>query len=207
MLEIADRCCNGPAIVCWWWYCHNECVLSQRAITGRFCYNSSHSYNAVVTALWEINNHIQHRLFSSFSPSLPPPLSPVLITIYRFLYIFSSCKVKLSLSVNYVTGSSTGLLDLQSINARVKSRPPRRRRMRNMNKSRWKGRRREMVCSLIELFFCLHFTATSDAARAARIQPRRVRPWEDPKLQGKPPGKNLAPKTGELQLIYMSESK
>jgi hypothetical protein len=40
-------------------------------------------------------------------------------------------------------------------------------------------------------------TSESDAALAARNQPRRIRAWENPKLRGKPPVKTLAAKTGE----------
>ena len=52
-------------------------------------------------------------------------------------------------------------------------------------------------------FSCLHFTEhcdmlTSDAALAAKNQPRRMRAWENPKLRGKPPVKTLAAKTGEI---------
>jgi hypothetical protein len=36
-----------------------------------------------------------------------------------------------------------------------------------------------------------------DAAVAAKMQPRRKRAWEDPKLQGKPPVKPLVAKPGE----------
>jgi hypothetical protein len=139
-------------------------------------------------------------------PLLPPP---VLITIYRFLYIFFPCKqLLLSLSVNYVQGSSTSQLDLPSINARVKPRLLRRRRMRNMNKSWWKWKRRDMVCSLLVVvlvtvpsYISLSTATSSDAALlAARNQPRRMRAWENPKLRGKPPVKTLAAKTvnGEI---------
>jgi hypothetical protein len=74
-----------------------------------------------------------------------------------------------------------------------------------MNESLWKGRRRKMVCSLVtflsydsDLAYISLSTATSDAALAARNQPRRMRAWENPKLRGKPPAKTLAAKTGEI---------
>jgi len=45
-----------------------------------------------------------------------------------------------------------------------------------------------------------------DAALAARMQPRRARAWEDPKLRGKPPVKTLAAKTDSAVPAGGSES-
>jgi hypothetical protein len=66
-----------------------------------------------------------------------------------------------------------------------------------MNES-WQIRKRRKVLFLQLSYLALTATSESDAAAAAKIQPRRVRAWEDPKLREKPPIKTLAEKTGGM---------
>ena len=141
---------------------------------------------------------IQH--YFSSQPSLPH-FHSLLYILSIVSCIFSLWKpLKQSQSAN-VEDSLTNLLDFPFINEHVKLRQLRRRGMHNTDESWLKGSRRNMVHALTFLSWS-YFMAVPDAAVAARMQPRWVRAWEDPKLRGKPPAKPLVAKPGEPWIIY-----